>query len=43
MRKRFQIELSPRCLFESPTVTEFAQQIGKAISIGHQLRDLPIQ
>ncbi|NJK50529.1 amino acid adenylation domain-containing protein [Candidatus Gracilibacteria bacterium] len=43
VQKNFQVELSPRCLFESPTVSGFAEYIKKAINAGHQLNDLPIQ
>jgi amino acid adenylation domain-containing protein len=42
VRKQFQVELSPRCLFEAPTVARFAEYIKKAIAKGQQLNDLPI-
>jgi amino acid adenylation domain-containing protein len=42
VKTKFKIELSLRCLFESPTVTEFAEQITKAINLGQELNDLPI-
>jgi amino acid adenylation domain-containing protein len=42
VRKQFQVELSPRCLFEAPTVARFAEYIKKAIATGEPLNDLPI-